>query len=79
MYHSSIQTAADHLPSHGEISQICEQCNVRIVEFTEPDGNGECWTDAHVELSDADEATLLKLGYIDISLDADLSLHIELV
>ena len=79
MYHASIQTAADYLPCHGEIAQICDESDIRIVEFTEPDGNGECWTCAHVVLIlQADEDTLQQLGFIDIMLDDDLSLHIEL-
>jgi hypothetical protein len=79
MYYASIQTAADRLPRQSEIAQICDESDVRIVEFTESDDNDECWTEAHVILMlQADEDLLQRLGYIDIMLDDDLSLHIEL-
>ena len=78
MYFVSIQTAADALPSIEELTHLLKSQGVVLEEIDEQE-DGECWLTAEVTFAESKiESDLEEHGFIEISINVDISLHCDM-
>lgn len=78
LYHVSIQTSADALPSTIALTRKLQAKGVILDEITESP-EGECWIDANVSFRDPNIVFMIEhAGFIEMPIDRDISLHCEM-